>query len=473
MLSIFEQSEAEWDWRETDDWIRRYSNRLADLRTALAWAFGDGGEPELGIRLTVAAIPLWFEASLVSEAQVQVELALERSDTFACDDLLKTKLLCARAWNMAYSRKVMPELQEAWLAAIDLAKRSGNAGYILQAVLGLSLCLLETGAIPKAIDSLKELGDLSEHYRDRSVMPEFERAMALAKAYSGHLAESRQVFDRLAATYSQPDWRSRMAGFQVDRYIGIRCLLPFVAWLDGHADYAAAMARDAVKAAGSLGHLVSQSNAIAMAALPVSLWNGDLASLERYQAQLKSIVELENIAIWVPDQRFYAAVLRDLRGDQDAVSELRDAIDGIIECGLCSRIGMKFGILADALVRRGRLDEASDALAQGFRYQAQQDERWCRSELQRIEASIFRRAGERSRSERVLERALDEARAIGAASFELRIASDLATHYIESDRCGDAIELLGPIYRNFSEGLTTKDLIAASQLLHRATALVG
>lgn len=468
MLTVLEQSEAEWDWRGTDDWINRYRSRLADLRTALTWALDNGNEPELGIRLTVAAIPLWFETSLVSEAQTRIEAALKLAETFPCDDLLKTKLACARAWNLAYSRKVVPELGDAWLAAIDLAKRPGNVSYILQAVLGLSLYLLETGSIPKAIESLKELNDLSERHRDWSVSPECERAMALARAYSGHLAESRHVFDRLAATHSQPDRRSRMAGFQVDRYIGIRCLLPFVAWLDGHADYAASTSRDAVEAAGSFGHLVSQSNAIAMAALPVALWNGDVASLDRYQAQLKSIVELENIAVWVPDQKFYAAVLRDLKGERDAVAELQEAIEGIIACGLCSRIGMKFGILADAMIRRNKLDEASNALARAFHYQSLQNERWCRSELLRIEASMHNRTGDLSRAERTLEGALEEARAIGAIAFELRIASDLARHYIEVDRCEDAIQLLGPIYRRFTEGFATKDLIEASQLLRYA-----
>ncbi|CCB64937.1 putative transcriptional regulator [Hyphomicrobium sp. MC1] len=473
MLTVFEQSDVEWDWRETYDWTRRYRDRLADLRAALAWAFGEGCEPELGIRLTVAAIPLWFEVSLVSEAQAQVELALDAADTFPCDDVLKAKLACARAWNLAYSRKVVPELQEAWIAAIDLAKRSGNVGLILQSVLGLSLYLLETGSIPEAIESLKELGNISSRHRDWSVSPEYERAMALARAYSGHLAESREVFDRLALTYAQPDRRSRMAGFQVDRYIGIRSLLPFVAWMNGHPDYAAATARDAVEKAGSLGHLVSQSNAIAMAALPVSLWNGDLVSLDRYQARLKSIVELENIAIWVPDQQFHEAALRELRGEQHAVDDLRTAIEGIIESGLCSRIGMKLGILADALTRQGRLDEASNALARAFHHQASQGERWCCCELQRIEASILRRGGESARSERLLEVALDEAREIGAVSFELRIASDLASHHLESDRYSDGLALLDPVYRKFSKGFTTKDLTTASQLLHRLNGRLG
>ncbi|MEZ0220055.1 MAG: winged helix-turn-helix domain-containing protein [Tardiphaga sp.] len=468
MLAILEQSEAEWDWRESDDWIGRYRDRLADLRAALSWAFGDGGDPVLGVRLTVAAIPLWFEASLVSEASARVELALEVAATVTCNDLLKAKLACARAWNMAYARRVLPDLQEAWLVAIDFAKRAGNVGYQLRAKLGLSLYLLETGSIPQAIDSLEELNDLSERHRDWSVVPEFERSMALARAYSGHLIESRQVLDRLAEVCSRPDRRSRMAGFQVDRYIGIRCHLPFIAWLTGHPDYAAATAHDAVEVAGSLKHRVSQSNAIAMGALPVSLWNGDVISLDRYVTQLKSIVELENIAVWIPDQQFYAAALRELRGERDAIFALREAIDAIFDCRLCSRIGMKLGILADALARQGRLDEASNALAKAFHHQTQQGELWCRPELQRVEASILSRSGQLSRAEHELASVLNEAHAIGATSFELRIASDLAAHYVASDRCECAIQLLEPVYRKFSEGFATKDLVAASQILSRA-----
>lgn len=468
MLAVFEQSAGDWDWRETDDWISRYRGRLADLRTALSWAFGPGGRPELGVRLTVAAIPLWFEASLVSEARQRVEFALQLGETFPCDDLLKTKLACARSWNLAYGRKVLPELLDAWNVAIALAKRSENVAQLLQAMLGRCLCLLETGSIAEAIQCFEKLSELSHRHKDWSVMPEVERAMALARVYTGNLTEGRQTLDRLAVASPRPDRRSRMAGFQVDRYIGVRCHLPFVAWLTGNPDYAAATAREAVDAAGSLGHRVSQSNAIAMAALPVSLWNGDVSSLDRYTAQLKSIVEIENIAIWIPDQKFYVAALRDLRGEDDAVSRIREAIDAVIDCCLCSRLGMKFGILADALVRRGRLNEASDAIAAGFRHQERQAERWCRPELQRIEASILHGAGERSRAEQALERALREARAIEAESFELRIVTDLAAHYIETDRRKDAVRILDPVYHTFTEGFGTRDLLAAAKLLHGA-----
>src|SRR6185312_11595606 len=47
VLTLFEQSEEEWNWREPADWTQRYLGRIADLRAALSWAFGEEGDPVL------------------------------------------------------------------------------------------------------------------------------------------------------------------------------------------------------------------------------------------------------------------------------------------------------------------------------------------------------------------------------------------------------------------------------------------
>ncbi len=74
---------------------------------------------------------------------------------------------------------------------------------------------------------------------------------------------------------------------------------------------------------------------------------------------------------------------------------------------------------------------------------------------------------------RFLLNARDEARAIGAVSFELGIANDLAAYYIACNRNGDAIRVLQPLYQSFSEGFSTRSLVMASQLLQRADATVS
>jgi predicted ATPase len=474
ILGLFEQSEAEWGWRDSDDWTQSYLGRAADVQAALAWAFGGGtGDAGLGVRLTVATIPLWFETSLISEAQERVEVALEHAETLRCDDLLKTKLAMSRAWSMMYARTYVAEVENAWLTAIAFARRAGNLTCELQVLAGLSIYLMRIGRIAESIARLEEFRAICARRQDWSLAPEGERLLAWARAHTGELTESLTVLEGLAAIHSRVGRGSRMAGFQVDRFIGIRCYIPFIAWLSGRPDHAAAIARQAIEAAEGLGHLASQSNVLAVAGCPVAYWNGDLDALGGCTARLLSILERETIGLWVPVQRFFAAALDDLRGDRAAIPRMRGAIDEIIDSRFVQRVAGCIGILAEAFVREGRLDEASDAVTEALRYEAQLGERWCRSELMRVQGLVLARAGYHARAERLLLSALDEAHVIKALSYELRIANDLAAHYVQMNRPDEAMALLFPVYRRFDEGFGTRDLTVASQLLQRAARLPG
>ena len=470
VLALFEQSEEEWHWREPADWTQRYLGRIADLRAALSWAFGREGDPVLGIRLAVAAITLWSETSILSEAQARLESALALAKTIECDDLLKAKLACALGWSLFYARKLSNENELAWLDAIAFARRARDLDYQQRALVGFAFYLLQIGNVPRAIAYLEESAELAERDRDLTATTEGDRALAWARAHAGELTESRQVLDRLAAAYSLAEGRSRKDANEVYLFITVRFNLPFVAWMQGHADYAARLARDAVDAADRSGHWVSQSNALGLAALPLSLETGNLDALDNFTERLRRNLERERISRWVPVERYFSACLRDLRGDRRAVEDIRAAIDQLIECRFLMRIGSYLAVLARALLRQGRIAEAREAIAQAVNHQESQGERWCRSELLRVDAAVLFHAGEPLRAEKRLHEALAEARAIGAATFELRIATDLATHWIASGRRPKALRLLTPIYQKFTEGFETPDLVAASRLLQQARA---
>jgi predicted ATPase/DNA-binding winged helix-turn-helix (wHTH) protein len=470
VLALFEQSEEEWNWREPADWTQRYLGRIADLRAALSWAFGDDGDPALGIKLTVAAITLWSETSILSEAQARLEFALALAETIDCDDLSKAKLACALGWSLFYARKMSNENEVAWLAAITFAMRAKATEYQQRALVGFAFYLLQIGNVARAISHLEKSAELADRDRDSTATSEGDRALAWARAHAGDLTKSRQVLDRLAATYSLAEGRSRKDANEVYRFITVRFNLPFVAWMQGHPDYAARLARDAVDAADRSGHWVSQSNALGLAALPVSLETGNLDALESFTERLRRNLERERISRWIPVERYFSACLRDRRGDAQAVDDIRAAIDELIECRFLMRIGSYLAVLARALLRQGRIEEARETIAQAIDYQERQGERWCRSELQRVDASVLFHAGEPLRAERRLQQALAEARAIGALTFELRIATDLAAHWIAAGRRPKAVRLLAPIYQKFTEGFETQDLVAASRLLQRVRA---
>ncbi|MFB6421071.1 ATP-binding protein [Bradyrhizobium tunisiense] len=465
MLALFEQSEEEWNWREPADWTERYLGRIADLRTALSWSFGEQGDAILGIRLAVAAIPLWSETFILSEAQARLESALALAKSVACDDLSKAKLACAVGWSLFYARKISNENEVAWLDAIAFARRADSIEYKQRALVGFAFYLLQIGEVARAITYLEEATSLADRARDSTATSEADRALAWARAFAGELSKSRPVLDRLAATRSLAEGRSRKDANEVYRFVAVRFNLPFVAWMQGQADYATRLAREAVEAADRGGHWVSQSNAFGLAALPISLETGDLGALEIFAERLRRNLERERISRWVAVERYFSACLRDLRGDPHALEDIRAAIDELIECRFLMRIGSYLGFLASAYLRQGRIAPARDAIRRAIDYQERQGERWCRSELLRVNASILLHAGETVRAEKLLQQALAEARAIGALTFALRIATDLATHWAATDREMKAVRLLAPIFDEFTEGFGTQDLVRASRLL--------
>ena len=159
-----------------------------------------------------------------------------------------------------------------------------------------------------------------------------------------------------------------------------------------------------------------------------------------------------------------------MKGDGEAYGNVKDAIDHMIECRYLLRIGMYIAGLARVLLHRGLLDEARDTINLAFQFQERQGERWCRCELMRVDAAIHHRTGDHAAAEQIWKDAVNEAHAIDAKSFGLRAASDLAAHYIDTRRSGEAIVLLGPLYRGLSEGFDTQDLRTAARLLRSASA---
>jgi predicted ATPase/DNA-binding winged helix-turn-helix (wHTH) protein len=423
---LLEKFETDWSGRDKHEWMSRYRHRLPDLRAALDWSLGMGREPKLGIQLTTSAIPLWFEMSRKSEAQARVETALDRARDIRCDPLTKTKLASARAWSMFYTRKLLPKMEDAWHAAIGQAKQSGHVEYELRAILGFSFYLIQTGRIMEAIEHLSVFVEIASTARHIDLMPEGERALAWARTHFGHIGDSRAVLNRLAATYDRPEGRSRMVGLQVDRYIGIRCYLPFAAWLEGDTDHAVAVARDAVSIAESRNHDVSLQNALGLAALPIALLDGDDDAVGYYAERLGAALRRASIPLWLPTYSFYTALLEDRRSRGAGLSGMRDAIDAMQRSRFTLRLGLYYGVLAQGLVGNGRFDQATEAIEAGLRTSNQQHERWCVPELKRIKASILLLMDRDRDAEVLLTSALQDARAIGARPFEKRIANTLA-----------------------------------------------
>jgi predicted ATPase/DNA-binding winged helix-turn-helix (wHTH) protein len=68
------------------DWLRRHGGDIADIRAALAWAFGDEGDVRLAVALVVASTPFWFRLLLVAELQGLLERAIAEGQAAGLGD---------------------------------------------------------------------------------------------------------------------------------------------------------------------------------------------------------------------------------------------------------------------------------------------------------------------------------------------------------------------------------------------------
>jgi hypothetical protein len=71
---LFERAELQ--TRPASEWLAAFGRRIDNLCAALDWAFSPTGDVAIGVALTIAAVPLWMQLSLVQECRARVERAL-------------------------------------------------------------------------------------------------------------------------------------------------------------------------------------------------------------------------------------------------------------------------------------------------------------------------------------------------------------------------------------------------------------
>jgi hypothetical protein len=326
-----------------------------------------------------------------------------------------------------------------------------------------------TGRSTAAIDHLREFKALAERAQEWSMLPDALRLMALARIYVGELREGGEMLEHLATRFSRAETRAMAARFAVDRYCIIRSSLAFARWLQGRTSAALAASQEAVEAAIAIAHPVSHSNSLAFAQAPLALWTGDLDKAAAALAAMRGNLAIRNTAVWRRFIRFFDAALRHARGDRRAVEEMADALDDLLGTGFNTRAAMYLAMLAEALLREGRVVEAALRIDQAAAWLSQHQERWCAPEVERIRGLIQLAEGDAPAAEACLRLAVDDARRQGALAFELRAAVALARLLAAAGREDAARAALEPAVAAFIEPEGNAELAEARILLSTLT----
>jgi predicted ATPase len=467
VLSVLERAQVDWSRRRSADWGATYGPLVDDLGYALAWAGNDAAHRETLIRLTVAGTVLWNHLSLTEDCRKHVSRALGELDAAGlAGTATEMQLRMSLAGALMFTRGLVPEVLEALERTLLIAEELGDIDHRLRSLRLIGSYQGFVGEYQRATATLEEFAALAREH-DPSALPDSETHLGINEIFSGRLERARERLERLHHRGALASEDSRLARFVYDRNVDVGGVLAYAQWLTGSPDTAAQTAEATVAYGLGTKHWLSLSNALAVAACPVSFMSGRFEECARYLSLLEEQVRQHGIVIWAPTARFYQGALACAKEHPSAegVAELTRAVEEFRAINHWARMSWILAVLADALARSGRLAEATSTIEEAMRWGHAHNERWCMPEVLRIRATIFNLQGCRDRAESDLLDSLAMARDMKGLSWQLRSATELAHLLRSRSRFEEAREVLLSAFSAFTEGFTTRDLVVAAGLL--------
>jgi predicted ATPase/class 3 adenylate cyclase len=469
--NLFERAEAEWETRPTAEWLEDYRHSLDNVRVALDWAFSPSGDTSIGVALTAASVPLWFQLSLMVECRGRVERALACLEPkSSLDARREMQLYAALGASLIQLKGHVPETGAAWTNALHCAERLAETEYQLRALWGLWSYRLSRGEHRAAQALAQRFSSLAAHSADPTDRLIGARLVGVSQHYLGDQADARRHLEHMLNHYVAPAYRPPAIRFQYDQRVMARATLAWILWLQGFPDQAMGTAKGNVEEARASGHALSLSYALAEAACPVALFVGDLATADCLVAMLLDHSAKHGLSLAHAWSRYLEGVLYIKRGDAvTGLQRLRSMFDELGQTRFVLRYTAFLGALAEGLAGAGQVAQGLVMIDEALARSEGNEEGWCVAELRRVKGEVVLFEGgarAAAAAEDHFLHAVDWAHRQGALSWELRAATSLARLWQQQDRAAEARGVLAPVYARFTEGFATADLKAAKALLN-------
>jgi predicted ATPase len=234
----------------------------------------------------------------------------------------------------------------------------------------------------------------------------------------------------------------------------------------GYADQALERSREAVRLAEALDHAFTLAMVLIQAGW-LRAWRRD--GLEEIMKWAAAVME----AARPRGFEFYKAAGMVLRGWAHVCQGAVEKGEAEIRRGMAAwqAIGMQvhkeqlLTWLAEAGAKMGRIDEGLALLAEALAFVEETDGRFYEAEIRRLRGELHLRQGNEAEAEADFRTATVVARQQSARSLELRATVSLSRLLQQQGKRQEARQMLGDIYRWFTEGFDTADLQEAKALL--------
>jgi predicted ATPase/DNA-binding winged helix-turn-helix (wHTH) protein len=438
--------------------IRALRLQLGNIRSALAWSFGDDGDRRIAVRLAAASTPVFLTLSHMIECRTWCQRAVEMIDERHRGTAIELELQASLGIALMFTRGNSEAAGGALSRALEVATLLDDRANQLRMLALLHIFHERIGDYDVALAHAERAVQIAEAMGEGEALGVAYSLSGISHHLAGDQARARQDLES-ALRHSPPSQRSRTIHYGFDHRNRAGIGLARALWLSGSPQEADRVARETVAEAGRLDHPVTRCIALIWS-LTVRLWMGDLDKAEEELRAFSHCAEVNAFGPYIAAAAGLRAELAIGRGrTEGAVVALQESI-ARLKAARYDLQTTTFSIaLARGLILEGRDREAIALVDETIARCDANDERFATPELLRIKADILRRTGDNLAARDLLGQALGLARGQGARAWELRAGIDLAALLSGMERTEEARALLAQVTADFpDEGVSAAGL---------------
>lgn len=437
----------------------------------LAYHYAAGGLPQQAVDFWLKAGQQALKRSAHPEAIANLGEGLELVASLPdAESRLRQEIHLQTALGvtmMATRGFAAPEVLQAFSEARTLSEKLGDTDQLFVALCGEASYHMISGNLPAADELGLQCLDLARASGDQALLLEAHHRQWATKYYIGDYAAAEHHLDYGIATYD-PDRDHRLTYIYTGHDPGVCCrnFSALMLWLRGYPDQALVRCQEAV----TLAERVSHPFTMAMAQSNFT----DLHLLRREPDEGRRCLD-KSIALSKEfglrremfEGRFQLGWALAEEGHLvEGIREMGEGLAAITAMGAGAGLQHNLCVLARACGECGGASEGLPLLDRALNIVAEFGSKHLVPELFRTKGELLLQQNPQDdTAESWFRKALILACDQGTKSLELRAALSLARLCHARDRDGEARDLLTPVYGWFTEGLDTRDLVEAKELL--------
>ena len=437
---------------------------MEDIRAALQWSFGAGGDKLLGAEIAAYSAPIWLGRALLAEARAWMAKAAEAIVEGATGQQ-QLRIQTAFASTELFTRGFAQTTIAAWEKTLEQAAALNDVPAQLHSYLLLWGGEIRAGQYAQALATAEKCAALASQSPDPGSQAMGEWLLGHSKHCTAAFDDSRGHLERYFLLETDAGRRAMVRTTGFDRFVDALGVLSNTLCIMGWPDQAMAMGKRAVADALSLGFAIAIGLAMSCAILNTYLTEPDLDVLEHDAVELLEHASTHSID---SDAGFALCLL----GLSQARREDFEAGARLVSKGLAKLASARletFSVLMLAHICEASLQAGrpGDAITWMERLKAQDrsEDHWCSAEVLRVQGLLAQAQGDESAAAELMQSAVALARRQGALLWELRSTMSLSRLWAGQGRTGDALEALLAVYGRYAEGFDTRDLVQAKALI--------